>query len=123
MKKIYFLILLAMGLLIGCTDAVQNDVQTPTSVEVEAVETPSYVIPVEQALASLEEVLVTLNPQREKRGLPRLVISNATELLVANRAACMTTYARRRTSASTPAILQDTTLYILLVLLLLIGNE
>ncbi len=111
MRKIYLLALLAVGLLVGCTDIVQNDVQTP-SVEVDAVETPSYVIPVEQALASLEEVLVTLNPQREEVGLPRLVISNATELLVANRAICLPADARRRTHAIDSTILQDTTLYI-----------
>ncbi len=112
MKRMYLFALFSAMLLVGCTEAVQNDVQTPTSVKVESVETPSYVIPIEQALASLEGALTTLNPQREKQGLPKLLISNMQECLVANRATCMTANTRKRMPAADPTTLQDTILYI-----------
>ncbi len=112
MRKCYFFVLLAVALLVGCVDTQQNDLQTPTSLEIDVMGKSSYVIPIEQALASLEEVLVTLNPQREEKGLPCLAVSNKTELLVASRAVCMTTNSRRKASASESTNLQDTILYI-----------
>ncbi len=111
MKKIYCLALLAVGLLVGCTDAVQNDVQTP-SVEVDAVETPSYVIPIDDALDNLQSMLVELNPIRAERGLKKMLISDITECLVANRAACTTAQNLRRIPSVDSSISQDTLLYI-----------
>ncbi len=112
MKKSYFLALLAVGLLVGCTDAVQNDVQTPTSVEVDVEETPSYVIPVEQALASLEEVLVPINANREERGLKKLSITNRTECIVVNAKCLMTSQQMRRVQGIQQEGLLDTALYV-----------
>ncbi len=88
MKRFYLSILLAAGLLVGCTDVVQNELQTSTSVEI--AQTPSYVIPIEQALTSLEEVLVSINENREERGLKKLIVTERKECIAVSAKNLMT---------------------------------
>lgn len=109
MKKRYFFFMLTIGLLAGCSESWQTDVQTPVCTEVSP--HSEFVIPIEQALASLEEVLVDINLQRAQMGLPKLKITERTECIAVN-----STYLAMSRMLRTPGTAsnntKDTSLYI-----------